>query len=81
MAAIFSFLFFGSLNYGQFHAGNRPVEAALLQMLSASLLIIAPHVILGMTRRRWAHLGLTIYSLGSVTYALFDVAVALTEMG
>ncbi|WP_103019258.1 hypothetical protein [Salinibacter altiplanensis] len=80
MAATFSFLFFGSANYGQFHAGNIPVEAALLQMLSASLLITIPHVILGVTRRRWAHLGLTIYSLGSVTYGLFDVAVALTEV-
>ena len=80
IAAAFSLLFSGAFNYGQFHAGNRPVETALLQMLFASLLITIPHVILGVTRRRWAHLGLTIYSLGSVTYGLFDVAVALTEM-
>jgi hypothetical protein len=66
--------------------GNFMLETDLSRQHSSRcfpplFLIIAPHVILGMTRRRWAHLGLTIYSLGSVTYALFDVAVALTEMG
>lgn len=80
MAAAFSFLFFGAFNYGRFHAAERSLEAALLQMLSAFLILTLPHVILGLSKRKWAHWGLTIYSLGSVVYVLFDVAVALTEM-
>jgi len=80
IAAAFSLLFYGAFNYGQFHATERSLEEALLQMLITFPILIIPHVILSVTKRKWAHWGLTAYSFGWVVYVLFDVAAALTEM-
>lgn len=80
-AALFSLLFFGTLSAGMFYEGERSVQTTVIQMLFTLPILTIPHLILAVTKRKWVHWGVTLYSFGWTVYLLFDVADMLTDVG